>query len=104
MDALDWAMEIEKFCVEKYPEIIGAAKCRTFNVAVHLLFELSEEDPNYDEYFRQVWKKIKKTRIFVILDINVRFRERAAAILSFAGKRMLIRVWNSKIAVKQMKS
>ncbi|MCB7320747.1 glycosyltransferase family 2 protein [Lacrimispora sp. 210928-DFI.3.58] len=101
MDALEWSINIEQFCEEKYPNIIPAALCRTFNVSIHLLLELPEKGEMYDRYFVDIWNEIKRTRIPVILCHKVRFREQAAAILSFAGLKMLKCVWNSKIAIKK---
>lgn len=101
MDALEWAHQIEVFCKAKYPDILQAAYCRTMNVAVHLLFELPETGTEHDKYFLILWSEIKRTRKHVIICSKVRFREKAAAICSFAGEKFLINVWNSRAAVKK---
>lgn len=101
MDALDWAIEIENFCKEKYPKIIKAAKNRTFNVAIHLLLDIQKETENYDRLYKTIWYNIKRTRKSVLFNKNVRLREKAAAILSYGGAKLLKRAWNSKIAIKR---
>jgi len=101
MDAIEWAKDIEKFCLEKYPDIVTAAKCRTFNVAVHLLLDLPDSGEIHDEFYEKLWREIKRTRIQTIFCKKSRFREKAAAILSFAGEKVLKSIWNSKLAVKR---
>lgn len=101
LDALEWCDDIETYCAKNYPDIISAAKCRTFNVAVHLLLDLPINSENRDTLYNKIFAEIKRTRNTVLLDKEVRFREKAAAILSFFGEKILKKVWNSKIAVKQ---
>lgn len=101
LDALGWAKSIEDFCIIKYPEIIGAAYCRTFNVAVHLLLDLPDNGVEHDKYYDEIWKEVKRTRMKTLLDGKVRNREKVAAILSFGGERVLKKVWNSRIAVRK---
>lgn len=103
LDALEWAVAIESFCKEKYPRILSAAYCRTFNVAIHLLLDLSDSGDVHDLYYEKIWNEIKRTRIQTMFCKNVRFREKAVALLSFGGERLLKTVWNSKLAVKQEK-
>lgn len=104
MDALKWSKQIEKFCENEYPEIIRAARCRTFNVAVHLILDLEDKGEMHDKYLDKLWNEVKRTRINTIFDKKVRFREKAAAVLSFGGERLLRKIWNSKLAVKKEKS
>ena len=101
MDALVWALEIENFCKTKYPAILVAAKCRTFNVAVHLILDLPESGEEHERYYEDIWKEVKRTRIQTVLSKKARYREKAAALLSFGGEKILKRVWNSKFAVKR---
>lgn len=101
MDALQWVHEIETFCEKSYPNIIAAAKCRTFNVATHLLLDIPEKDESEKKYGPILWKDIKRTRFNVLVNSKVRFREKAAAILSFGGTRLLRKVWNSRFAIKK---
>ncbi len=101
MDAMEWALQIEEFCKAKYPNILTAARCRIFNVAVHLILDLPDSSKEHEKYYGDLWKEIKRTRICVLLSRKIRFRERAAAILSFGGEALLKRVWNSKLAVKR---
>lgn len=103
MDALVWAMKIEKFCSKEYPRIIEAAKCRTFNVAVHLILDLPDDGYIKEKYDRVLWTQIERTRLSVIRNNKVRLRERAAAILCYGGERALKRVWCSRFAVKRKK-
>lgn len=101
LDALEWAVAIESFCKEKYPRILGAAYCRTFNVAVHLILDLPNKGKVHDQYFGIIWEEVKRTRIKALFDKKVRNREKAAALLSFGGEKVLKAVWNSRIAVKK---
>ena len=101
MDALQWALEIEEFCALNYPDILTAAKCRTFNVAVHLLLDISEKTETNYKFESLLKKEIKRTRMTVLSCHKVRLREKAAALLSFGGSNLLRRIWNSKLAVKK---
>ena len=98
LDALDWAKEIEAFCEEKYPNLMPAALCRTFNVAVHLILDMTD-----DKYFNEVWKELVRTRPSVLKNKSARGREKAAALLSFMGPKALRKVWSSKLAVRKDK-
>lgn len=101
MDALEWAQAIEEFCKKNYPDILGAAYCRTFNVALHLLLDLPSDGEVHDKYYKVLWDEIKRTRIKTLLDRNVRKREKAAAILSFWGEGIIRKIWDSKFAVRK---
>lgn len=101
LDALEWTAEIERFCRINYPSLIKASYCRTFNVAIHLLLDLPSDDLIHDIYYDRIWSEVKRTRIAVLFDKKVRIREKAAAILSFGGEKLLKAVWNSKIAVRK---
>lgn len=101
LDALQWALEIEKFCKEYYPDIIEAAICRTFNVSIHLLFDLPNEGDIHDMYYQDIWREIKRTRIVTLKSKKVRNREKIAAVLSFCGEKGLKVAWNSGIAIKR---
>lgn len=101
MDALQWATDIYNYCKKKHPAIVGAAKCRLFNVAIHLALDLPDSGELHDKLYPVIWKEIRATRIHTIFDRKVRFRERAAAIISFFGEKFLKRIWNGKIALKR---
>ncbi|WKY43080.1 glycosyltransferase family 2 protein [Eubacteriaceae bacterium ES2] len=103
MDALVWAHDIQHFCKQNYPNIIEAAQCRLFNVAVHLLLDISAKDELDKVYKPIIWKDIKKTRFVVIRNKKIRLREKFAAVLTFGGTTLLRSVWNSKLAVKRSK-
>ena len=100
LDALQWTREIEAFCAEFYPNILHAAKCRSFNVAVHLALDLPDPKGKNRADYNFIWKDVVRTRKDVIFDKECRFREKAAALLSFFGVTTLKRVWNSRFAVK----
>ncbi|WP_333646075.1 glycosyltransferase family 2 protein [Lacrimispora sp.] len=101
LDALQWTDKIEEFCKHKYPNIIIASKCRTFNVAVHLLLDIPDTDEMKHIYLEKIWYEIKRTRLDVLKCKKARLREKAAAILSYGGEKLLKLVWNSKFAIKQ---
>lgn len=101
LDALEWAHNIESFCEMNYPDIVPAAKCRTFNVALHLVLDLPTKDEQLKKNEKKLWDDIKRTRMIVLFNNKVRFRERAAVLLSFIGPGFLRFVWNSKIAIKE---
>lgn len=100
LDALHWAKEIVAFCEKKYPKLRKAAECRVFNVAIHLILDMPSAN-ELVEYKRLLWLEIRKTRRSVIFNPKTRFREKAAAALSYAGISVLRYVWNSKLAIKQ---
>ena len=99
MDALVWAKSIEIFCKDKMPKIKKAAECRTFNVAIHLLFDLLNEDDGYDNLHKVLWDEIKRTRVTVLIDKKARIRERLAALLTFLGENAVNNIWHSKLAL-----
>ena len=101
LDALQWTSEIEKFCTKFYPNILHAAICRSFNVAIHLALDLPKTDENYKVYYELIWKDVIRTRIHVITDRQSRFRDKAAAILSFFGIKTLKYVWNRRFILKK---
>ena len=100
-DALDWAHDIEKFCEQKYPSIIEAAICRTFNVAIHLLLDLPRSGEIHKFYSKILWTDIKRTRKKVIHNPKARKRERVVAFLSYFGENILFISWNSGLAIKR---
>lgn len=105
MDALGFALDIEDYCKKHYPKLQNAAKCRTFNVATHLLFTLpdtNKDDKKYynKKYYNKITKEIKRTRFSVICNKDSRVREKAAAALSYCGTGILKKAWNSRFAVK----
>ena len=103
MDALEWAKSIESFCSEKYPHIIKAAKCRIFNVAVHLLFDMSDNNIGGElaNLEKILTREIRRTRWCVLFDIKARNRERVAAFCSFFGVSFLRKVWNTRFSIKR---
>ena len=101
MDALEWAIEIESFCKKNYPNILNAAYCRTFNVAIHLLLDLPNSNEIHDRFIGEIWKEIERTRIKVLFNKKTRNREKVAALLSFLGEKSLKRIWHSKLSVKK---
>lgn len=101
LDALEWTEAIENFCAKKYPRIIGAAYCRTFNVAIHLILDLPNNGEVHDQYFKGIWKEVKRTRIKTLFDKKARNREKVAAVLSYGGENILKAIWNSKVAVRK---
>ena len=85
----------------KYPSIIKAAYCRTFNVAIHLILDLPDKGEVHDIYFNKIWNEVKRTRIRTVFNKKARNREKVAALLSLGGEKMLKIIWNSKIAVRK---
>lgn len=104
LDALLWTREIEAFCTLFYPSILHAAKCRSFNVAIHLALDLPSSKAENQTDYCLIWKEVKRTRMSVITDSQCRFREKAAAFLSLFGLAVLKIVWNSRFAVKNKNS
>ena len=100
MDALEWAEGIELFCKTSYPEILNAAKCRTFNVAIHLFFDVQDFYEQKQLYEKRLWNSIIRTRKDVIVNRKARGRERVAALLTLIGKQVVNLIWNSKIAIR----
>ncbi|MEZ3422337.1 MAG: glycosyltransferase [Lachnospiraceae bacterium] len=99
MDALVWAKEILNFCKVNYPEIEKAALCRIFNVSIHLVLEIPDNE--YEEQKNILWNEIIKTRVQVLIDKKSRKREKIASIISFFGYRVLKKVWKSRFAIKR---
>ncbi len=101
MDGLFFAKKAEDFVAINYPNILKAAECRTFNVAVHLLLALPPEEEIYTACITDIWSEIKRTRLSVIFNSKARFRERVAVLISFFGEAALRKAWSSKFAIKQ---
>ncbi len=85
LDAIEWIIEIEHFCNEKYPEIYPASLSRHFNIAFNLFLEVPSKDLDNSSY---LWKHIKETRLNVIRDSEVRKKEKGAACLSYLGPQL----------------
>lgn len=100
LDALDWTSNIEQFCKTYYPSLIRASLCRTFNVAIHLILELPNEYGSSTQLYKRIMGEIKRTRMTVIKDRDVRVRDKIAAILSFLGIYILRKAWNSRFALR----
>ena len=101
LDAIQWAKDIQLYCMKNHPKIQKAADCRLFNVAVHLLLDLPDAGELHDKCFPEIWKSIVSTRWSVILNHKSRFREKAAAMLSLFGEKTLKKVWHSKLAIRR---
>ena len=101
LDAIEWANSIEVFCREKYPQILKAARCRTFNVSIHLFLDLPEKGELHDKYFHLIWNELKRTRKDVFFNVKVRKREKIAAVLSLGGEKIVRFSWKRKFAIKQ---
>lgn len=101
LDAIQWCSNIEEYCLSNCKCNLSAAKCRAFNVAIHLLLDLPDTGEVREKCYDKIYSEIVRTRKTVIFDKEVRNREKAAAFLSFFGEKILKKVWNSKIAIKQ---
>lgn len=101
MDALEWAKNIETFCFERYPRIIKAASCRTFNVAIHLILDIKEKNLENIIIEKTLANEIKKKRWTVIFDSKARNRERIAAVCSLLGISFLRIIWNTRFSIKR---
>ena len=101
MDALEWAKNLEDFCLERYPRIIKAATCRTFNVAIHLILDIKEMNLENILIEKTLMNEIKKKRWTVILDSKARYRERISAVCSLFGIFFLRTIWNTRFSIKR---
>ena len=101
MDALEWSNEIEKYCEQYFPNIVQAAKCRTFNVAIHLLLDIPKNGEARDKCIDKIKSEIKRTRKTVLFNHKARKRDRMAALISYFGENILKLIWNSKVSVKK---
>lgn len=104
MDALKWALEIEDFCLDRYPDLSHIAKARTFNVSVHLLLDLLKDQKEHRKIKNILWKQIKRTRKTTIISRDVRLVDKIAALLSYGGDGVLQSAWKSKFAIKKDQS
>lgn len=94
MDALEFSLNLEEFCKQHYIILSNKVKCRVFNVAVHLLLDMDDNFINcHQESLNKVIQEIKRTRSWVIIDPKCRLREKAVAILSFFGVKVIRFVW-----------
>lgn len=101
LDAIDWCLNIEEYCLKNCECNLSAARCRSFNVAIHLLLDLPDTGEIREKCYNKIYNEIIRTRKTVIFDKEVRNREKVAAFLSFFGERILKEIWKSKIAIKQ---
>lgn len=94
LDALYFALQLEEFCKKNFKGLSKKVQCRVFNVAVHLLLDM---DDSYieaqNELLKLVLQQIKRTRFRVIIDTKCRIREKAVALLSFFGIKVMRFVW-----------
>lgn len=95
MDALDFALNLEKFCKQHYKSLSKEVQCRVFNVAVHLILDMDDSCiDSKNKLFNKTFAELKRTRLWVIADPKCRFREKVVALLSFLGVKVIRYVWS----------
>lgn len=100
LDAIKWTGEIEEFCETHYPNLYPAALCRSFNVSLHLVLDLLNDDRIDIDTYNFLWNDIKRTRKSVICNFDSRFREKCAALLTYFGSNFLQKVWRSGLPIR----
>lgn len=94
MDALDFALNLEEFCKQQYKNLSKEVQCRVFNVAVHLILDMDDSYiDSKNMIFNRTIAEIKRTRLWVIVDPKCRLREKAVALLSFLGVKVIRYIW-----------
>lgn len=104
MDALDFALNLEKYCKQHCKSLSKEVQCRVFNVAVHLILDMDDSYINCNnQLFIRTTAEIKRTRLWVIVDPKCRLREKAVALLSFFGVKVMRFVWfNSSLGRRKI--
>ena len=74
-----------------YPELEKAAHCRMYSTLCNILFQVDADDY---ETIKNVWSKLKKIRWNVIKNPKARKKNRIGALVSFAGYRIMRKIYN----------
>ena len=89
-DGIDMVEYQKNEIMKIYPELIEACDCRCFSMYCHVIKEaINSEDVKLIKYS---WDKIKQLRGKIILQKNSRKKAKIAAVLSFLGNNMFIKI------------
>ncbi|MFA6342634.1 MAG: hypothetical protein WCX75_07245, partial [Fibrobacteraceae bacterium] len=94
LELLDTAEEILNFIQQKNPNAEKAAINTLISASFTIILKATGSSPLYGEYRKRAWSHIKYFRWISLGDFRIRWRNRAALLLSFLGETILIRVWN----------
>jgi len=82
-----------EYILEYFPSLAAAAESRRFSAYCQVLMKLP--GTGYDEERKKLWRYIKKIRLSVLTDFNVRFKNRVAVLASFLGESVMRWLWKA---------
>jgi hypothetical protein len=85
LDYLQFAEEIYRYVDMNYSELKKAAASRCVSVSAHLLRQMYAKNKAYKEKRRQLYLVIKKYRVGLLSDRNVRKKNKFIILLSYLG-------------------
>ena len=97
LDILD---DLQNQAHGKFPWLERAIKSRRLSACFNILLLCPRGDDQFSDVTSRCWQGIKELRQGCLFDRHVRFKNKAAIILSWLGKKTFVRLFGSK-AVKQ---
>lgn len=94
LDGIELVEKQKQETCSQYPEVLRAANCRCFSMYSYVF--LSSYRTSLSEYSKKAWDNIVNLRWKIILDGNARKKAKAAAFVSFLGKRVFYLLGNRK--------
>ena len=92
LDELRAADMMARYVEQDFPELRAAAENRRFSAYCQVLLKLPRGE--YAEQRADVWRTLKQLRKQVLLDTNARYKNRAAALVSYFGMDAMQLLWS----------
>lgn len=93
MDYVENSREVLQDVKKSYPELENGAISRMVWAEIHVLVQMDDCE-TYSREYNELWNNIKRNRAKLLLDSHVRMRNKIVLILSFAGVKMLRRIYH----------
>lgn len=87
-ELLDIAESVCKLVRNHDKRLQKAAQSNLFSASCSILMR-TNDSPEFEDYRKRAWNNIKSTRVCTIFNINSRFRNKIAGLLSFLGEKNL---------------
>lgn len=91
LDELKAADMMTQYVEQRFPELHSAAVCRRFSACCQVLMKLPEK--GYPQERDTIWERLKADRRQVLRDADARYKNRAAALISYFGEGALRFLW-----------
>lgn len=88
-DILDVCDRLYEYMAAKHPDMLSAARHRKFSAAFNTFIALNHSHVDNRPLAERCWSDIKKLRIEIISNPKSRLKNKAGAILSFLGQKLI---------------